>query len=146
MDDRERIQAALGTTGSVVMADGKTYRLEPLSIGDYEELDRFIRGKPLRDLQPILPTLQPEDRKYLLDRAYQEMRSMSIEELRDKASTIDALRYMAYLMLRHNHPELRLEDLDRLVTIGNRELIERQMEAISGLADPTLRPGTTAPT
>lgn len=143
MDDRERIQAALGATGAVVLADGQTYRFEPLSIGDYEEVDRFVRGKALRDLAPILPTLQPSDRTYLLDKAYQEMRSMTLDELRAKASTIDVLRYMAWLMIRHNHPDVSIEDLDRLITIGNRELVERQMEAITGLADPTLGRQTT---
>lgn len=145
MDDRERIQAAVGATAPVLLADGKSYRFEPLTIGDYEEVDRFVRSAPLRQLSVVLSRFPADIQKHLVDRAYHEMRAMSVEGVAERIKSVDVLRYMAWLMIRHNHPDVTLEGMDRLITLNNRELIERQMEVISGLADPTLRASTEKP-
>lgn len=127
----------MGVPGTIRLADGKEYRLRPLSIADIEELARFARYQPLRDCYEATEGFDQETRKRLVDDAMDRCRSMGKEQMRDALSTIEAVRYQLWLGLREDHPEITREALGKLVTMENLSNVEEQIDQISGDADPT---------
>lgn len=124
---------------------GRTFRLSPLRVRDYGEIERRIlldRPKPLDVVLPRLAGLSIEQQRHLLELAYRGERSgerISLEELQQWLATVEGRLYRFWLMLRREQPQLTLDDAEELLLQvsasddGQRSQAERAIESSSGL-------------
>lgn len=122
--------------------DGRTYRLSPLTLRDYGEIENRVIA---RRLDPVavavrnLEGLSPRQQEFLLGRAYDRAvaaRQASAAEIDQWARTPDGLCTLFWMMVRKRQPRVTLaracELLEQLAGEARDEL-HRRMEACVGL-------------
>lgn len=116
------------TTGSVRLADGREYVFSPLTIGDLEEFARYARYSHLRDVEEQTRGIPEAIRKYLVDRAYERCAQMVGDEIRSVMKSLEGARYMFWLSLRKEHPEVTLANVGSLISPQSLEAIRSEFE------------------
>jgi hypothetical protein len=122
-----------------------TYRLTPLVLADYGEIENRIlaeRPDPLAGIHTRLAGLPEAQRRAELGRALDQlsaMRRVTLGELDRWWQTPDGLGYRLWLMLRREQPGISLqaaEDLLREADAARRAQIVRRMADSHGWPDP----------
>ena len=105
---------------SVTVA-GRTYRLAPLTLADYGEIENRLlarRPDPLAVAVEKLDGLDEKQQEFLLGRAYDRAvstRLMTAGELEQWRKTPEGLCYRFWLMARKAQPQLTLEEAAEVV-------------------------------
>jgi hypothetical protein len=117
---------------------GKTLLLSPLSIKDFKELEGYLRMLPLQEIKPQLEGLTPDERKHLLDRAYDQVRKIRIgtADFDEASQTFNGICYMLWLCVRRRHPELGLDAAGDLIGQAEFEQISQHVNRMAGYASP----------
>ena len=117
-----------------VTIGGRTYRLKPLSLADYGEIENRILSKrpdPLAVAIENLGGLSEKQQEFLLGRAYDRAvsaRHVTAEELRQWRETPEGICYRFWLMVRKSEPKMTLEEASGAV----RQLLEEDGEELRG--------------
>jgi hypothetical protein len=126
---------------SVWNIGGKEYRLAPLRLRDYGEMEQRIlagRPDPLAVVRPRLEGLPEPLQRHLLSAAYDDARRggrVTVGELDEWMDTVEGRVYQFWLAIRRNHPEVTLEEADALLCQAGAEHegIQRQLQESRGL-------------
>ena len=98
--------------------DGKVYYLHPMTMTDYGKLGRWAEGKFFADMRRRLEAL-PADAVQAKARLYARIVNISVEGLnvkaRDYMATIEGGIEGNLLLLRHSHPDITREEVERLI-------------------------------
>jgi len=131
-----------------------TYRLGPLTLKDYGEIENRIlarRPDPIAVAVGHLEGLSEEQQEYLLGRAFDRavsgrwVRSSEIDEWKQ---THEGFCYLFWLMVRKSHPEVTLEraaELIQQLADESQEDLHRRMAEAAGLPEGN-RSGQAQPT
>lgn len=127
---------------------GKAFLLSPLTIRDFKELEGYLRMLPIQEIKPQLDGLTPDERKHLLDLAYERVRKIRIgtADFDEASQTFNGICYMLWLCVRRRHPELTMDATADLIGQADFEQISQQVNRMAGYAspDPTT-PGAGGP-
>ncbi len=124
-----------------VTAAGRTYRLAPLTLSDYGEIENRIlarRPDPLAVALQALDGLDEKQQESLLGRAYDRAvsaRLMTAAEFQKWRETPDGLCYRFWLMARKAQPGLTLEEAAEAVgqlLDEDETLLRRRIDDCSG--------------
>jgi hypothetical protein len=113
--------ATVTAAESVVAIGGRSYRLAPLTVRDYGELEARLvsqRPDPLEQAADALSKFPPEQQETVLREALARADAasrVSADALHAYCRTRDGLSYVLWLMLRRSQPELTLEAAGRLL-------------------------------
>jgi hypothetical protein len=138
MDGLNQITAA----GHTVTIAGRTYRLGPLTLEDYGEIEnRILAGRPdpLAVALDKLDRLDEQQQRTLLARAYDEAVKcpmVTIAELERWRETPQGFCYRFWLMIRKHQPEITLERAAELIEQLGAEAraeVGRRVKDCSGL-------------
>jgi hypothetical protein len=141
MDGLGRLTAAACT----FRAGGRTYRLAPLTLADYGEIEKRIvasRPDPLEAVRARLAGRPEDERREELGRALDQlcsMRRVTLGDLDRWWQTSDGLCYRLWLMLRKEQPAMTLEaaaGVLRRTDAAGRAEIARRMADCQGWPDP----------
>lgn len=127
------LDAVLGLAMEVTIA-GQSYKLAPLTLGQFAELEAWARRLPFAELSGQLEAIT--DRK-LRERMEPQLRAAAIaaandrERIAESMNSLGAVRLMFGMMLRKHHPKA---DADAL--LGQCELgeVKRWAEELMGRA------------
>ncbi|MBA7474159.1 hypothetical protein ES707_09507 [subsurface metagenome] len=138
MDGLNQLTAA----GHVVNIGGRDYRLGPLTLEDYGEIENRILAKRPDPLALVIDKLDRLDRKQqemLLARAYDQAvkcPTVTIDELQRWRNTPEGFCYRFWLMIRKHHEEVGLQDAVELIeqlSSQARAELNRRVEDCGGL-------------
>jgi hypothetical protein len=138
MDGLNQLTAA----GYVVSIGGRDYRLGPLTLDDYGEIENRILAKRPDPLAVAIEKLDRLDRKQqemLLARAYDKAvksPTVTIDELQLWRNTAEGFCYRFWLMIRKHHEQVSLQEAVELVEqLGGeaRAELNRRVEDCGGL-------------
>jgi len=138
MDGLNQLTAA----AHVINIGGRDYRLGPLTLDDYGEIENRIFSKRPDPLAVAIEKLDRLDRKQqemLLGRAYDaavKSPAVTVDELRQWRNTLEGFCYRFWLMIRKYHEEIGLRDAVELVQQLTGEIraeLNRQVEDADGL-------------
>jgi len=127
------LDSVLGLAMEVQVA-GQTYKLAPLTLGQFAELEGWARRLPFAELSGQLEAIT--DRK-LRERMEPDLRRAAIEAARDPErigaalSSLGAVRLMFGMMLRRHHPKA---DADALLSLCEMSEVRRWAEELMGRA------------
>lgn len=101
---------------------GQTYLMSPLTDGDFEQLNNWLRSGVIQMArQSLTPDMLAEEREETLAVAMREARKMSYlsEAGRASLASIDGTAQLLWLGLRRNHPALTADEVRSLVFEGD---------------------------
>jgi hypothetical protein len=147
------LEQMTGAGGTIVLG-GKTYLLKQLSLGDYAQVQAWLRQrmpKPfavvadaLKDLEPLKaidPEGYAEARKLLLLSAMEDAKSAdgagAPPELVEQAlNSPDGVAFLLWLCVRKSHPDVQYEGLRTLVLDEDLSSIKSKLDDITIFAAP----------
>lgn len=97
-----------------VTLGGKEYRMSPLTDGDFEELNNWLRSGVIQMARKSLtPGMTTEEREETLAVAMREARKVSYlsDTGRAAMTTVEGTAYLMWLGLRRNHADLTPEQV-----------------------------------
>jgi len=138
---------------------GRTYRLSPLTLADYGEIENRILAKrpdPLAVVREKFDGLTESQQQFLLGRAYDRAAAAQLvtaEELRQWRDTPEGICYRFWLMVRKSKPEITLEEASELLRQAidqHGPEIRRRMDEVNALpvgnsSGRTRQPATRTP-
>ena len=130
--------SALSAAPLAVDFGGRTYRLSPLTVRDYGEIERAIRAArpdPCATLQARLADLDETQQRKLLARAYDDSihdRPVSPDEMAQWMSDTDGIAYVLWLALRREQRDVTLADCRAFVD-AEPDRVARALDSASGL-------------
>ena len=128
MDGLHELTAAEAT----LTIAGRDYRMSPLRLRDWGEIERRIldtRPDPLDLVLSKLDGLPLEQQRELLSLAYDDARQgrrLTANELRQWLATPEGQVVQFWLSLRQHQPALTLEDAERLLLLAGSETLAEQ--------------------
>lgn len=114
-----------------VMVGGKPYRISPLTDCDRSELQLWMRARYLSLAEQSVKEQPPEVKIAVLAQATDKAFQLTVvsEEADGLLShDIDAISYLLWLSLRHEHPQITREDVLQL--ISDRSIIAAMYEKL----------------
>ncbi len=127
----------LTASADEIEIDGRSYRLGPLVLRDYGEIENRVlarRPDPLAVAAGSLAGLEPAQQEFLLGRAYDRAATAataSEDEIEQWKRTPDGLCTLFWLMVRKHHPEITREQTGELVeqlAHESREQLRRRID------------------
>ncbi len=129
-------QLSMLTASAVTFEIGeKTYTLSPLTLRDQGEIDLAIERYPVERAKRLVKALGPDGPPDVVKQLWDEaMRpQMQPELLIQILSSAEIFATQLYLMLRHKHPDISMEEVRDLCRIENREELESLMDRVNGI-------------
>ena len=139
---------------------GKTYLFTPIPQRELGKVERRIlerRGDPIATAKQLAEGCTPEERRELFERAYQDAvrgNMVSRRELEDYKASHDGMRFLVWLSLRKEHPEITEDEgaaladqffAERAEAIQRFDWIQGFIDLISGMPEGNLPSPATAP-
>lgn len=133
--------------GTKVVLGGEEYVLGPIGLAELGELQSYFVRKPLEDAIKASEGMDESVRELMVSKAWDEYHRLraqpaDMESSFEAMSNVDGLRYLVYLGLKKNHPDMTEESAARLVTLDNIDQITKMLDTASGL-DDSENPTTT---
>lgn len=104
-----------------VMIGGKEYTVSPLDIDDLAEFELFIKNERNRTISESLKGADIKEELIAQKIVESSARPIGIDEIDGAMRTISGVRYLLWFGLKKNHPELKLNEMGKLVTLANFE-------------------------
>ncbi len=124
---------------------GKTYTLSPIRVKELKELEVYLKAQPLKVLGQV-EGLSAEDRKYFLDKAYEDSRQIKVgtQAFNDAVVSAAGISHLVFLSLRPHQPQISKDDVDALISQEkNAEVLLGKLLALMGVKEEN--PLATAP-
>ena len=137
-EEKMSLGDALGARVPVTIG-GDEYFMSPPTLADMAEAEKWLESRVVEGVRQRLKDhgaeLTEAERLSILANAIERAPEVS-------RASVDGTRYMAYVSLRHNHPDLSLEDVSKMIGMGDVGRINDIMDGFSGIAakEPT-KPG-----
>lgn len=139
--------------GIDIEVNGKTYKISPLSFNEMAEYIQWYQWKEFEEAKLHAKDLPPEMKDRKLEEAYEKCRtkrytfvedttgetkqeplSWETPEVQESQSTVDGIAYQLYLSLKINHPEIKLSNVSKIVTLQTYKEIFDKILVINGLS------------
>jgi len=155
MEDKETLSQAMGSP-MFLKLKGKRYELTPISMGDMADFPQYIKGRRIevaqnvrdaRRRKAITTSTNPEKLAMILrtinnDSLQLEIGIMeSFVDADKEMQTIDGARFLLWKAISIKHPDITLEDMDRLIDLDN---IEESTEVLMKLGKKPKNPTAEA--
>lgn len=131
------VNRALGG-GSEIEFEGKVYTLSPWTYEVQAAYERYIEREAVNALKRMKPLLTDEDYQEQLNKIQQDITiglyTFGSEKVARSLLAKPHLKYLYYLLLRGNHPDVQMDLVGRLIDKKWEEAMEKMAEAN---ADPT---------
>lgn len=130
--------AQLCATPLEIERDGKTWRLRPLTLGQYAAMEQWARQQPFRELEGKLAAigdkkLREAAREKLLERAITQSESEQyVSETLDGGAAVEKL---FGLMLRADRPETTDEEIQALLDAEGLNQVRAWVESLVGAGE-----------
>ncbi len=125
--------------------NGKTYQTSPLTAREHAKVQTRIlsmRGDPIEVARKLADVLNPEERKELFEKAYNDAvraKIVTAGEVDAFMNTLEGTVYCIYLSLQKYHPEIDEDEAASLVEQQGREFLDgiiTELQAKVGDATP----------
>jgi len=127
--------------GVILVGNGKEYSLSPMTLNDLAEIESWVVSNEIKRYQEASSVLSKDERIDFLRKAINDMpHGMEFKAIVNEAmDEIDGIRHMLWLSVRHNHPEVTLEEVSGLVRLDNLDEISILIDTASGLSLPEIK-------
>jgi len=112
-----------------VEVDGQKYTLSPIGYSDLQALRSHIRSGRVRDFLAVADAMPVGERIQVL--ADLAARSVTVDDLDAELGTVDGGIFLVWRALAKNHPDITLDDAQRLV--AKQAGLTDTVTALSGL-------------
>lgn len=140
MSDVDKLAAMCASPLEIEHA-GVTYRLKPLTLGQYADMEQWAKQQPFVELERKLVAigdkkLRERAKEKMLDKAIAQ--SDNAEWIADKMSSPEAVERLFGMMLKANHPDIEPEKVREILDIKGLVQVRAWCESLIGL-DEELR-------
>jgi len=132
--------AAVAAIRTIKAADGKEYRLSPLTLRDYAQLDLWLEKEVVERARRVFADEKDEKvRSVEIRLAQREAQTITWETLKgaELICTPEGVARLLYLALHHNHTELTLEQVKDMITTDILSLLVEEARKANVLVNPT---------
>jgi len=144
--DAERNEAAAGAPGTITLG-GQTYLVSPATVATFLTVRKHLMKlaqqrqaeavSPLAAIKKDLEGLSPADRAVAIQAAVAMAKPQSVEVTEDLCAeflfSAEGCRFVAWLHLRQNHPELTQQRLAELIDEDNAADVYLQLDEATGM-------------
>jgi len=125
------ISTATGAPSQITVG-GKTWLLKPLLDDDYGVLENWVRDRYVDVTKRNVKDLNESDRRFHIDKAIAEAREIDVDSKRaaKMINTPPGVVQVLWLSLKHNHPEITLEETRKLCM--NNPEFDEAMDGVLG--------------
>jgi len=130
-----------------IQLKGKAYTLKSLEVEDLVEIEEWLEARPLekvgKQIVALGKAIDVKKQQKMIDAALKESGEIGIDSISafKFLSSIEGSRFIFWLCLKKSHPELKQEDVFKLITIDNFKSIQAATDSISGLVGEEGRDG-----
>ena len=136
----DTMENAVGVGATVILND-KPYKLAPITIGMIAEFSAWVRSESIRVFRESAANMDPAERvQCLVELA---SRAVTEHQVQSYMQSIEGVKYLIYLCLKKNHPDLNYRDTDDMITEQNYQELAVLAESLGGSVDeanPTKSP------
>jgi len=110
--EKRGLSKPLGGTIEIELG-GKTYTMAPLELRDIEQLEAWIRRDRVAAVMTACDGLPPAEKAHAIAKTAAE--PVTLQDVEALATSVRGGHQMALLCLRHNHPNITIEEV-RIIT------------------------------
>ena len=133
-----KLHKMAGTPARITLG-GTEYVLSPLTVDDLAEMERWIEDLPLQHARRVLAThgdmFSEEQKDRVLMAAVEEGKTISLSTGAPALESMEGVRILLWLSLRHEHPEVKCEDVFKLLAISDLDAIKTTLDEVSGMKE-----------
>ena len=108
-------------TPRIVEIRGKEYKVSPLDIDDLAEFEGVVRRERNKALLKSFKDSELEDSIVAEAIGAAASRAVSLKDIDKEMGSMVGVRFLLWCALRKNHPELKLEEMGKLINLDNFE-------------------------
>lgn len=125
--------------GSAIEFGGKTYKFSPITYDIQAEYTTWLKRRAVEEVREQKSYLTPEEYERKMDRVDRNraagVYSFAGELCRESVHSLEGLKYLVFLTLKSNHPEVDMAFIDQM--FESKEIMEQASRAIkSANSDP----------
>ena len=140
--------SGLAATATTVVVDGRSYVISPLGLRELAEFESWLEMLPIEQVKKQFDGLQPEERRLLLEKAYEDSRpgkvSISSEAATGMMGSVRGFSYLLWLSLRKAHPGIAQDEAAGLLRMDNIDELKNALYRVSGISDENPTTPTSA--
>lgn len=106
-------------TSRTVEIGGNEYKVSPLDIDDLAEFETVIRMERNKALLRSLKDSKLENDIVTEAIAAAAAKPVSLSDIDDNMSSMMGVRFLLWCALKRNHPEIKLEEMGKLIDLDN---------------------------
>lgn len=111
-------------------ADGVTYNMAPLSLGDVREFHRYVQFKDYTDFTHLKGTVPDElfesESKKVFERCAAKDKQTIADEVAAFDKSTDGVIHLVWMAVKKHHPNISLDKVFEVVTMENCENVFRK--------------------
>ncbi len=127
----------VGKTRQVTIS-GKEYTVSPLDIDDLAEFETIVRMERNKALLRSLKGSELENDVIAEAIGAAAAKPVSLKDIDDNMSSMMGVRFLLWCALRKNHPEIKLNEMGKLINLDN---LEEATGIVSGLGGKAVKKG-----
>lgn len=109
---------------------GKKYKLSKLTIDDFADFEMYLRSERIASFLKVSKDIDVNDRSKMVDAIF----SSKIET--SEFETIGASRFFIWCSLKKNHPDVKLEEMGKIISMDNLTELQKIVDRIGGTKNP----------
>ncbi|MQY70199.1 MAG: hypothetical protein GH145_04995 [Firmicutes bacterium] len=121
-------------TPRIVEIKGKEYKVSPLDIDDLAEFETIVRMERNKALFRSLKDSGLENEVIAEAIGATAAKPVSIKDIDDNMGSMIGTRFLMWSALKKNHPEIKLEEMGKLITLENFEDVKKVVSELGGKA------------
>ncbi len=121
-----------------VTISGKEYTVSPLDIDDLAEFETIVRMARNEALLRSLKGSELENDVITEAIGVAAAKPVSLKDIDDNMSSMMGVRFLLWCALRKNHPEVKLNEMGKLINLDN---LEEATGIVSGLGGKAVKKG-----
>jgi len=121
-------------TPRTVEIRGKEYKVSPLDIDDLAEFETIVKMERNKALFRSLEGSGLKDAVIAEAIGATVARPISLSEIDKNMSSMVGVRFLFWSALRRNHPELKLEEMGKLIDLDNLKEVSKIVSGLGGKA------------
>ena len=121
-------------TSRMVEIKGKEYKVSPLDIDDLAEFETIVRMERNKALLRSLEDSELESDVIAEAIGAAAVKPVSLRDIGKNMSSMVGVRFLLWCALRKNYPELKLEEMGKLIDLDNFEEASRIVSELGGKA------------
>ena len=121
-----------------VTISGKEYTVSPLDIDDLAEFETIVRMARNEALLKSLKGSELENDVIAEAIGAAAAKPVSLKDIDDNMSSMMGVRFLLWCALRKNHPEIKLNEMGKLINLDN---LEEATGIVSGLGGKAVKKG-----